>query len=88
VSLLLAAAGLFSTAAPILLAQGVIVTTLPTPLGISSDLFMIQYPIDLNGDDLTDFTFAADSSGIGLRTERANRLIVRLSPPKHRRRGG
>jgi len=39
------------------------------------------YPIDLNGDGLEDFTFAADVGFVGLRTERANQVIVRLSPP-------
>jgi hypothetical protein len=78
---MLVAAGFFVPAAPGILAQGVIVTTLPAPIGMSSDLFSIFYPIDVNGDGLTDFTFGADPGFIGLRTERANQVIVRLSPP-------
>jgi hypothetical protein len=39
------------------------------------------YPIDLNGDGLADFTFAANPVGVALRTERANRVVIRLSPP-------
>jgi hypothetical protein len=61
--------------------QGVITTTLPTPMGMSSDLFTILYPIDMNGDSVVDFTFGAETSGIALRTERANRLIYRIAPP-------
>jgi hypothetical protein len=67
--------------------QGVVSTVLPTPLVMSSDFFTVLYPIDLNGDSIADFTFGAETSGIALRTERANRLIVRLSPPQHWRVG-
>ncbi len=76
--LMLAAAGLPGPAA---LAQGVIRTTLPEPTVIWSDLFLTLYPIDVNGDSIEDFTFGASYSSVSLRTERANRLIVRLSPP-------
>ncbi|HOC56165.1 MAG TPA: PEP-CTERM sorting domain-containing protein [Verrucomicrobiota bacterium] len=78
---LLVAAGLLGPAAPALRAQGIIVTALPVPLGMSSDLFSIQYPIDIDSDSVPDFTFGADPGFIGLRTERANQVIVRLSPP-------
>jgi hypothetical protein len=74
-------AGLFVPAAPGIMAQGVIVTTLPAPIGMSSDLFSTFYPIDVNGDGLTDFTFGADPGFIGLRTELANQLMYRIDPP-------
>jgi len=77
----LLAAALLCSAAPILLAQGTIVTALPQPIVIFSDLLMVQYSVDINGDLITDFTFAADRSGVGLRTERTNHVIVRPSPP-------
>ena len=81
-SLLLAVAGLFGPTAVPAVAQGVITVVLPQPMGIGSDqLNQFFYPIDLNGDGLTDFTFGADVGFVGLRTERANQVIVRLSPP-------
>lgn len=81
-SLMLVAVGLLGPTASPSLAQGTIMTTvLPHPLGIWSPLNTLLWPIDFNGDGLDDFTFAADYSGVGLRTERANRVVVRLSPP-------
>ncbi len=74
---MLLAAGLPGPAA---LAQGVIRTTLPEPIGIFSDLFTVLYPIDVDGDSLADFTFGAESQGVALRTERANRLIYQIDP--------
>lgn len=79
--LLLLAAGLLCSAAPPLLAQGTIVTSLSEPMSLQSYFFMVQYPIDVNGDSITDFTFAADYAGVGLRTEGTNHVVVRLSPP-------
>jgi len=67
--------------APAAAGQGVITTTLQPPLGMFSDLNSNLYPLDLNGDGIPDFTFGADPGFLGLRTERANRLIVRLDPP-------
>ena len=78
---MLLAAGLFGSAATAARAQGVLATRLPEPMVIWSDLFMVQYPLDLDGDSRSDFTFAADNQGVGLRTERASRVIVSLSPP-------
>ncbi len=80
-SWMLVAAGFLGPAAPPSRAQGVIATRLPEPTVIWSDLFMIQYPIDINGDSSPDFTFAASSEGVALRTERANRLIYQIDPP-------
>lgn len=80
-NLLSLAAGLLCSAAPTLFAQGTMVTALPQPMVIFSDMLMVQYPVDINGDSITDFTFAADSSGVGLRTEGTNHVIVRPSPP-------
>ncbi|WP_205880980.1 hypothetical protein, partial [Limisphaera ngatamarikiensis] len=39
------------------------------------------YPIDINGDRVVDFTFEAGVTGLSLRTERANRVVIRSSPP-------
>jgi hypothetical protein len=79
--ILLVAAGLCGPAVNHATAQGTITVILPEPIGMFSDLFSIFYPIDVNADGLADFTFGADTGFIGLRTERANRLIVSLSPP-------
>jgi len=79
--LLWLAAGLLGSAAPTLLAQGTMATALSQPMVIFSDLLTVQYPVDINGDSITDFTFAADYAGVGLRTEGTNHVIVRLSPP-------
>ena len=78
---MLLAAGLFGSAATATRAQGVVVTRLPEPISMYSEFFTVLYPIDLNGDSVVDFTFGAERSGNALRTERANRLIVSLSPP-------
>jgi hypothetical protein len=78
---IIVAAGLLGSAAPPLRAQGVIATRLPEPTVIWSDLFLNVYPVDLDGDNLADFTFGASAGSVSLRTERANRLIVSLSPP-------
>lgn len=78
---LMVAAGFLAPAAPVLRAQGVIATRLAEPTIIWSDLFLNLYPVDINGDSIEDFTFGASSDGVALRTERANRLIVWLSPP-------
>ncbi len=75
------AAGLFGSAATTARGQGVLVTRLPEPTIMDSEFFTVLYPIDLNGDAVVDFTFGAETSGNALRTERANRLIVSLSPP-------
>ena len=77
----LLAAGLVGSAATAARAQGVLATRLPEPMMIGSDLFLTLYPLDVDGDSVEDFTFGASYSGVGLRTERANRLIVSLSPP-------
>jgi len=81
-SLMLAAVGLLGPAATPSLAQGTIMTTvLPQPVGIWSDLNTLLWPIDLNGDGLEDFTFAASPGSVSLRTERANRVVYRIAPP-------
>jgi hypothetical protein len=80
-SVLLAAAGLLGPAAIPVVAQGTITVALPQPMGIWSDFLTVLYPFDLNGDGVVDFTFGAEAGFVGLRTERANRLVVRLSPP-------
>lgn len=80
-SLMLAAVGLLGPAASPLLAQGTLVTVLPNPMVIQSDLNTLFWPIDLNGDGLEDFTFAASPGSVSLRTERANRVVYRPDPP-------
>jgi hypothetical protein len=78
---LMVVAGLCGSAATAARAQGVLVTRLPEPIIMYSEFFTVLYPIDLNGDSVVDFTFGAETSGNALRTERANRLVVSLSPP-------
>lgn len=79
---LLVAGGLLGSAATPAVAQGTIrITVLPNPMVIQSDLNTLLWPIDLNGDGLEDFTFGASPGSVSLRTERANQVIVRLSPP-------
>jgi hypothetical protein len=81
-SVLLAAAGLLGPAAIPVVAQGTITVALPQPMGIQSDgLNTLLWPIDLNGDGLEDFTFAASPGSVSLRTERANRVVYRPDPP-------
>ncbi|HPY30568.1 MAG TPA: PEP-CTERM sorting domain-containing protein [Verrucomicrobiota bacterium] len=81
-SVLLVAAGLLGLAAAGAVAQGTITVALPEPLGIGSDMLNgFYYPIDFNSDGLTDFTFGASPGSVSLRTERANRVVIRLSPP-------
>ncbi len=77
----LVAAGLLGSAAGTALGQGTNVTTLPQPMGIQSYLFTELYPIDLDGDQVPDFTFGAEVGFVGLRTERANRLVYRPDLP-------
>ncbi|HOA63244.1 MAG TPA: hypothetical protein PLY00_18030 [Verrucomicrobiota bacterium] len=79
---MLVAAGFLGPAASTALAQGSIVTTvLPNPMSIWSWYPTIEYPIDVNSDSVTDFTFAAEAGFVGLRTERANQLVYRIDPP-------
>jgi len=59
----------------------VISVTLAPPLDIMENGFVRLDALDLNGDSITDFTFASDSTGVFLRTERANRFVYRASPP-------
>lgn len=60
----------------------VVVTALPEPQGVFNDFPNVNlYPIDLNNDALPDFTFAASAGSVSLRTERANRVVIRESPP-------
>lgn len=81
-SVLLAVAGLLGPAAVPAVAQGTITVALPQPMGIQSDgLNAFFFPVDLNEDGVMDFTFGADIGFVGLRTERANKVVVRLSPP-------
>ena len=42
----------------------------------------VLYPYDIDGNGPIDFTFAATiSTAVGLRTERANRLVIVVDPP-------
>ena len=59
----------------------VVITALPTPQLLYDDLLGSYAPYDIDGNGSTDFTFGFGPSGIGLRTERANRLIYVPDPP-------
>ena len=39
------------------------------------------YPLDVDGDGTTDFTFVSGVSFLGVRSEGANRIIIRPDPP-------
>jgi len=39
------------------------------------------HPMDVDGDGTTDFTFVYSPTFLGVRSERANRILIRLSPP-------
>jgi len=81
-SMWLAALGLWGPAVAPAVGQGTITVVLPQPLGMGSDrLHLFFYPIDINGDGVVDFTFAAGVTGLSLRTERANRVVIRPDPP-------
>ncbi len=60
----------------------VIVHELPEPLVVEgfgpSDVF---FPIDMDGNGSVDFILVGSVSAAGIRTERANRSIIRVSPP-------
>lgn len=59
----------------------VVVTVLPEPLEIREELWGRFDPIDVDGNGTVDFTFGSAFSGVGLRTERANRAIIHTTPP-------
>ncbi len=68
--------------AVVLQANGEVVSfTLTPPLDIMESGFVRLDTIDLNEDTIADFTFASDSTGVFLRTERDNRFAYRASPP-------
>ena len=67
-------AGFLSTT----LHAAVILNSFPMPLEIRDDFFGRYDPVDLNSDGITDFTFSTDPSYVALRTELANRAIIRL----------
>ena len=56
----------------------VIVHAFDTPLEVRDEFFGHLVPVDLNGDGSIDFTFGSEVSGTSLRTERANRTVIRL----------
>lgn len=79
---LLAIGVLAHAVAAALPALGEVVTVaLPEPLVIHEDFFLRLDPIDINGDAITDFTFASSFQGVAFRTERANRYVYRIDPP-------
>jgi len=59
----------------------VVVTALPAPLLLRDEFFGSLHPIDLDSNGTMDFTFGLSVSGVGLRTERANRAVITLDPP-------
>ena len=60
----------------------VVVITLPERQVFFSDFPVpLRHPTDLDGDSMADFTFGYDCSYVALRTERANRVVIRESPP-------
>ena len=78
VALGLTAAGMMAPAAR----AYIVVAALPVPQGIFNDFPNVNlYPIDLNSDGVPDYTFGASAGSVSLRTEGANRVVIRESPP-------
>jgi len=59
----------------------IVSTNLPVPLLMHDDFFGTPYPIDLNGDGITDFTFSADDHSVALIPDQGNRVVYRVDPP-------
>jgi hypothetical protein len=59
----------------------VVITALPTPLILQSDLFVVNVPIDVDGNGTVDYTFGSGVAETGIRTELSNKIIIRLDPP-------
>ncbi len=61
----------------------VTVHVLPQPLEIFNTDFpvAVMFPLDVDANGTTDFTFMATNISVSLRTERANRLVINVSPP-------
>lgn len=60
----------------------IIVTWLDDPIVLfHGQAPSIQVPVDIDGDDVIDFTFSASVSSVGVRSEGSNRYIIFPSPP-------
>lgn len=59
----------------------VVTIALPEPQLLYDDLLGSYAPFDIDGNGSIDFTFGYSFSYVGLRTERANRLVIVPSPP-------
>lgn len=61
----------------------VIVHVLPEPLEIFNTSVPVDlyFPFDIDGNGTTDYRFTATTSHVGLRTELANRLVIKIDPP-------
>jgi hypothetical protein len=63
-------------------AQGTIAYYQPdTPIVMFTRWFGEYYPLDMDGDNITDLTFAYSFQFLGVRSEGVNRLLIRPSPP-------
>ena len=63
-----------STATP---CRGVVaVTWLDAPTVLWSEFFSVRTPLDMNGDGITDFTFSASVSFIGVRADYDNQYLI------------
>lgn len=63
-------------------AQGTIAYYQPqTPIVMFTRWFGEFYPLDIDGDNSTDLTFAYSFQFLGVRSEQDSRLLVWLSPP-------
>ena len=58
--------------------SAVIVHAFDTPLEVRDEFFGHLVPVDLDGDGSIDFTFGSEVAATSLRTERANRTVIRL----------
>lgn len=59
----------------------IIVNWLDSPIDVSTDTTPVSHALDINGDGVFNFTFSADTSFVGVRSEGDNRYLIFPSPP-------
>lgn len=77
--LMTAAALWFAVSAGPAASAAVVINALPVPLSLHDDFFGSYEPIDIDGNGTVDFTLGYNFQFVGLRTEAANRSIIRLA---------
>lgn len=59
----------------------IIVNWLDTPIHLATQFSPVYFPLDMDGDSVTDFTFAAGITAVGLFREADNQYLIVPSPP-------